>query len=50
MQGFCVKKIFFTSVRDASSVSPELIKGFARGLARVALLRNITLLAINMKY
>ena len=32
-----------------SSVSPELLQGFARGLARVAFLRNITLLAINMK-
>ena len=32
-----------------SSVSPELLQGFARGLAHVAFLRNITLLAINMK-
>ena len=32
-----------------SSVSPELLQGFARGIARVAFLRNITLLAINMK-
>ena len=35
---------FFTS-----SVSPELLHGFARGLAPVAFLRNITLLSINMK-
>ncbi|MEL6805254.1 MAG: hypothetical protein AAFO91_15895, partial [Bacteroidota bacterium] len=32
-----------------SSVSPELLHGFARGLAPVAFLRNITLLLINMK-
>ena len=32
-----------------SSVSPELLHGFARGLAPVAFLRNITLLSINMK-
>jgi len=34
---------------DTSSVSPELLHGFARGLAPVAFLRNITLLSINMK-
>ena len=32
-----------------SSVSPELLHGFARGLAPIAFLRNITLLSINMK-
>ena len=32
-----------------SSVSPELLHGFARVLAHVAFLRSITLLAINMK-
>ena len=33
-----------------SSVSPELLQGFARGLAcDDAFLQNITLLAINMK-
>ena len=31
------------------SVSPDLSKGFARGLALVAFLRNIALLSINMK-
>ena len=30
-------------------MSPELLHGFARGLAPVAFLRNITLLSINMK-
>ena len=30
-----------------SSVSPELLQAFARILARVAFLRNITLLAMN---
>ena len=34
---------------DTFSVSPELLHGFARGLAPVALLQNITLLSINMK-
>ena len=32
-----------------SSVSPELLQGFARSLALVANWRNITLLSINMK-
>ena len=32
-----------------SSVSPKLLHGFARSLAPVAFLRNITLLSINMK-
>ena len=32
-----------------SSVSPELLHGFARGLAPDAFLRNMTLLSINMK-
>ena len=32
-----------------SSVSLEVFQGFARGLAHVAFLPNITLLAINMK-
>ena len=34
---------------NTSSVSPELLQGFAGGLARVAFLWNITLLAMNMK-
>ena len=32
-----------------SSVSPELLHGFARGLAPIAFWRNITLRSINMK-
>ena len=39
---------FLTSLKmNTSSVSPELLHGIARGLACVAFLRNITLLAIN---
>ena len=34
---------------NTSSVSPELLHGFARGLAPIAFWRNITLLSINMK-
>ena len=34
---------------NTSSVSPELLQGFARSLALVANWRNITLLSINMK-
>ena len=34
---------------DTSSVSPELLQGFARSLALVANWRKITLLSINMK-
>ena len=32
-----------------SSVSPKLLHGFARSLAPIAFLRNITLLSINIK-
>ena len=32
-----------------SSVSPDFLHGFARSLAPVAFLRNVTLLSINMK-
>ena len=38
-----------TQILSTSSVSPELLQGFARGLALIAHLRNITLLSINMK-
>ena len=34
---------------NTSSVSPELLQRFARALARVAFLRNMALLSINMK-
>ena len=34
---------------STSSVSPELLQRFARALARVAFLRNMALLSINMK-
>ena len=40
----CVKSEISTS-----SVSPELLQRFARALARVAFLRNMALLSINMK-
>ena len=40
---------FYKKYLCTFSVSPELLQGFARGLARVGFLRNITLLVINMK-
>ena len=35
---------------NTSSVSPELLHGFARGLAPVAFSQNITLLSINQAF
>ena len=43
------KNLYKTVKLSTSSVSPELLHRFARGLAPVAFLRNITLLSINMK-
>ena len=45
--GFRYPMVF--QVKTTSSVSPELLQGFARSLAHVAFLWNITLLAINVK-
>ena len=43
------RRCLYLSICDISSVSPELLQRFARALARVAFLRNMALLSINMK-
>ena len=48
MEG-AILKIAFRELSTTSSVSPELLQRFARTLARIAFLRNMALLSINMK-